>query len=462
MGASAIARAAALALHSGMYLDRIPGGIEGDLRMRAELRTDILEATPENIARNRLTTEEIDDYLAYSGWNLWDLLAARQTEGENSLIPRQEYECTGFLQCWLQYPRFFEAITAELGVDGLVDLWATGRREPGSKINQAHAWAIGQMPLIGRGLAVALGIQRADERLDELNTVVQFARRTMHGAVGPGPIFLSARGYRSPSLDDTWIDRFVADHEPLDDPERTKAFRQLIAQSELFGFLLHFDARSALNDTGPYELPDGRVVIVRDHFLTAPNYHWAGVSEGLPHCVTQAMFFGPSDELRLTVNDLGDHVRGPQELPPVPDRGRRLRARHDRHAGVRAAPAVRRRAGRDHPRDPAAHDEDVRPDRGDDAPRSDHERRAELHRRADRAAGPAPPACGRRSATEMQFDELHPLTSDAYYTFARGAAVELLPPVFTEGAAFPAGRAARDLVTASARRCRARRSCRRT
>ena len=115
MGASAIARAAALALHSGMYLDRIPGGIEGDLQMRAELRTDILEATPENIARNRLTTEEIDDYLAYSGWNLWDLLAARQTEGENSLIPRQEYECTGFLQCWLQYPRFFEAITAELG-----------------------------------------------------------------------------------------------------------------------------------------------------------------------------------------------------------------------------------------------------------------------------------------------------------------------------------------------------------
>ncbi len=81
-------------------------------------------------------------------------------------------------------------------------------------------------------------------------------------------------------------------------------------------------------------------------------------------------------------------VRGAQELPPVPDRGRRLRARHDRHAGVRAAPAVRRRAGRDHPRDPAAHDEAVRPDRGDDAPRSDHERRAELHRRADRAAGP--------------------------------------------------------------------------
>ena len=54
------------------------------------------------------------------------------------------------------------------------------------------------------------------------------------------------------------------------------------------------------------------MVIVRDHFLTAPNYHWAGVSEGLPHCVTQAMFFGPSDELRLTVNDLGTTFAEPK------------------------------------------------------------------------------------------------------------------------------------------------------
>ena len=437
MGASAIARAAALALHAGMYLDRIPGGIEGDLRMRAELRTDILEATPENIARNRLTTEEIDDYLAYSGWNLWDLLAARQTEGENSLIPRQEYECTGFLQCWLQYPRFFEAITAELGVDGLVELWGTGRREPGSKINQAHAWAIGQMPLIGRGLAVALGIQRADERLDELNTVVQFARRTLHGAIGPGPIFLSARGFRSPSLDDTWIDRFIADHEPLDDPERMKAFRQFIAQSELFGFLLHFDARSALNDSGPYELADGRVVIVRDHFLTAPNYHWAQVSEGLPHCVTQAMFFGPSDELRLTVNDLGTTFADPknyhQFLTGVAVYARDTidtPASELRPLSVDEQAAITREIL---PRTMKMYAQIAAMTRRDRIMSGVQNYTAEPIEPLARAAG-----LWKKFRTEMQFDELHPLTSDAYYTFARGAAVELLPPVFTEGAAFPA------------------------
>lgn len=234
------------------YLGRIPAGVEGDREARAALRTDILETTDENVARNRLSIEEIDDYLAYSGWNLWDLLAARQTEGENSLIPRQEYECTGFLQCWLQYPRFLDAITAELGVDGIVEVCGAPRREPASKLNHVHAWALAQMPLIGRGLAVALGLERPDERLDELNTVIQFARRMMHGVHGPGPSFLSARGYAPRLLPEHWIERFVADHEPLDDPDRLAAFRQFNAQTELFGFLLHFDARSALCDTGPY------------------------------------------------------------------------------------------------------------------------------------------------------------------------------------------------------------------
>ncbi len=146
------------------------------------------------------------------------------------------------------------------------------------------------------------------------------------------------------------------------------AYRLLIAQSELFGFLLHFDARSALNDTGPYELADGRVVIVRDHFLTAPNYHWAHVSEGLPHCVTQAMFFGPAENLKLTVNDLGTTFSDPKDY-------------HRYLTGV---------------------------------------------------------AVYARDTIDTPASELHPLTSDAYYTFARGAAVELLPPVFTECAAFPA------------------------
>ena len=392
---TAIARLAPLALDGGMYLDRIPGGIEGNLAMRGELRTGILETTDENVGRNRLSTEELDDYLAYSGWNLWDLLAARQTEGENSLIPRQEYECTGFLQCWLQYPRFLEALTAKLGVDGLVELCGTPRREPGSKLNHVHAWALAQMPLIGRGLAVALGLQRADERLDELNTVVQFARRMMHGALGPGPSFVSAREYKAPLLDQRWIDRFVADHEPLDDPERMKAFRQLNAQTELFGFLLHFDARSALADTGPYELPDGRVVIVRDHFLTAPPYHWAQVADGLPHCITQAMFFGPAEDLRLTVNDLSttfaepanyhEHLTGAavyvRDEVDTPASEIRLLTADEQAAITREVSA--------------AHDEAVLADLRDDAARPDHERRAELHRRADAVAGARGRAVGR-------------------------------------------------------------------
>jgi hypothetical protein len=430
------AAAEAPAAPADRYLGRFAGGEQGNLEQRAEQRTSILETTDENVRRERLTTEEIDDYLAYSGWNLWDLLAARQTEGENSLIPRQEYECTGFLQCWLQYPRFLEALTDELGADGLVELCGTARREPATKLNHVHAWALVQMALIGRGMAVALGLERPDEKLHELNTVIQFGRRMMHGVLGPGPSFVSARGYRAPLLGDEWIDRFAADCTPLEDPEVAAAFRPFSAQSELFGFLMHFDARSALCDTGPYVLDDGRIVIVRDHFLTAPDYHWAQVADGLPHCVTQAMFFGPADDLTLTVNDLSTTFSDPKnylqyltgvaiyvrDLPDTPAADLRPLPAGEQAELTRAIV----------PRTMKLYSLISTMTRRDRIMSGVQNYTAEPVLWWARAAG-----LWDKFRNEMEFDELHPLVSQAYYDFARGAAFELLPPVFTEGKAFP-------------------------
>ena len=216
-----------------------------------------------------------------------------------------------------------------------------------------------------------------------------------------------------------------------------KAFRQLNAQTELFGFLLHFDARSALADTGPYELPDGRVVIVRDHFLTAPPYHWAQVADGLPHCITQAMFFGPAEDLRLTVNDLSTTFAEPANY-------------HEHLTG--AAVYVREEIDT-----PASEIRLLTPDEQAAITREVLPRTMKLYSlisamtRRDRIMSgvqnyTAEPMLWLARAAglwdefrgEMGFDELHPLVSQAYYTFERGAAVELLPPVFTEGAAFPA------------------------
>jgi hypothetical protein len=52
-------------------------------------------------------------------------------------------------------------------------------------------------------------------------------------------------------------------------------------------------------------MPDGGWMIVRDHFLHDPIYHWHDVAEELPHAITQAMIFKPDQEMKVQVLDIG-------------------------------------------------------------------------------------------------------------------------------------------------------------
>ena len=145
----AAAQAEQLRLLMERFRGEVEGGTAGDRQMRSRLRTGILDTTDDNV-RRALDGGEIADFLAYSGWNLWDLIAARQTEGESGLIPRQEYETVAFVQQWATWARWLEEITDEIGVDGVIELGALPRREIGTKANHVHLWAAGACPLIGR------------------------------------------------------------------------------------------------------------------------------------------------------------------------------------------------------------------------------------------------------------------------------------------------------------------------
>ena len=284
------------------YRTEVPGGPAGDRQMRRRLTTSVIDTTPENVHRD-LAPEEIADFLAYSGWNLWDLIAARQTEGESGLIPRQEYETVSFIQEWDTYAPYYRRIEDAIGVDGIVDLGAVPRHEIGTKINHVHIWAA-MCPLVGRAISTQLGLEDASSRPENLNTMIQFMRRMQHGLWGSGPGFISSRGYVAPVLDASWLERFQDEETRLTDPEQLDGFRKFNATTELCGFLVHYDCRAGLCDTGPYPLPDGGFVIVRDHFIYEPAYEWASVVEGLPYAITEAMFFRPDGPQEIKINDI--------------------------------------------------------------------------------------------------------------------------------------------------------------
>src|SRR5439155_9142236 len=217
------------------YLGEVPGGEAGDVEMRRRIPVPFMDTTSEDIRPDRLTDGQIDGWCSYVAWNLWDVIANRATEGESGLIPRQQYETIAFVQMWARYPELVREITETLGVDGVVELGRTPHREVGNKVNVIRNYGGGVIPLLGRGITVALGLESPTARRADVETIIQFGRRLQHGTWGGGCGFVSGRGWKQPVLDPDVVDRFLADEERVDDPELRGVFARFNSLSQLFG-----------------------------------------------------------------------------------------------------------------------------------------------------------------------------------------------------------------------------------
>ena len=192
------------------YRTRFPAGTPGHDEVSRVLRSDVLTLSDASLTTSSLTAAELDDLIGYSGWNVWDMLGSRATEGESGLIPRQEYETIAGVQQYSVYPDVFERVTEVLGPDGITDVGAIARHEIGTKINLLHAWCCCMPLLTGRGFSTGLGLAAPADNADRLARALQFPRRLYRGIWGDtGPMFATGRDYRAPLLADSpWLDRF--------------------------------------------------------------------------------------------------------------------------------------------------------------------------------------------------------------------------------------------------------------
>lgn len=301
------------------YRTRFAAGTPGHHEVASSLRTDVLSLRDGSWEPASLSGPELDDLIAYSGWNVWDMLGSRATEGESGLIPRQEYETIAGVQQYSTYPDVFERVTEAVGPDGVVEMGALARRELGTKVNLLHAWCCCMPLLTGRGFATGLGIAQPGDNADRLARALQFPRRLYRGMWGDqGQMFATGRDYRAPLLAGTpWLERFRDEVTWFDqDPDAAARRTAFNASTQLFAFLLHLDNRLGLGDSGPYPQPDGSVLIVRDHFLHDDAYPWFDIASDLPHAVTQALYFRPPTGMRFTVNDLSTTFTDPAAYLP--------------------------------------------------------------------------------------------------------------------------------------------------
>ena len=309
-------------LYTGNHpeLEPVRDGIIGDKVMRARARTGVLEKlSKQDVLRDQFTLDEMNDLNNYLAWNIWDVLVMRATEGVSGMIPRQEYEILSMLHMFYRYPEILTMITDEVGgAQGVLDLGAVASGELASQLNPLHDWCIGSCGFaMGRTGLMALEAIKRDEYVAESNITLKFMQRQKWAKRTDGLIFNSQDRYRGRIHHQHVIDSVAAKVVPFEpDGPQHASFTQFNASAELLAFLVHYDCRLGFSDTGPYELPDGKLLIIRDMFVNEPAFQWSQACEDakLPHAYTLALVLDPDviglEEIR--VNDIATTFTRPK------------------------------------------------------------------------------------------------------------------------------------------------------
>lgn len=230
----------------------------------------------------KITSAEVNMWLKRQSYLISDVIARRGTEGANPLIPRQEYEITAGLQTFFGLPPIYEFIADRIGMDGIRELGKRAQREFGTKIDSICAI---QCPIFiglctGRAALICADLFKPSDNIDNVITLMSFWKAFNAGLRKDGRQQGFDTGYVSQYLDQDVVERIGDEVEPLD-AEQKKLVQKFNAASQMQSFLMQFDNRLGLGDTGPYETKD-RLMLVRDSYVNEKIWHWSDTAEGLP------------------------------------------------------------------------------------------------------------------------------------------------------------------------------------
>jgi hypothetical protein len=255
-----------------------------------------------------VNTAELNRWIRYHG-EISGAMTAERTALESALIPVTAYILIACIECYRRYPEMIEVIET---VSTPEELGRAGR-EPGSQIDAVHLWSIVNFPLLGRQVLAPFGLVDLDRDVPSLSTVVDFWKRAAAAFRADGKLQAWDAGMRVPRYGSDVVDALVAGSAPVDGESRERLIRMNRVLTT-FLFLLYFDTRAGYQDTGPYPLADGRVLLVRDfNRFGVSHFPWSrDVCAALPYSnLTIALVLDGG--VRVTTNDWGTSVTDPPD-----------------------------------------------------------------------------------------------------------------------------------------------------
>jgi hypothetical protein len=248
--------------------------------------------------------DEADALIAYHA-KISGAMTAERTALESRLIPVSAYILVAAAEAWYRWPEMMTAIDAAAVAE---EIGAAGRR-PGMRVNAVHLWSVANIYLTGRKLLTTFGM--VEDEVERTWTVLDFWRRAAGAYRVDGTLQAWDAGLSLRPYDDGIVDELLAGAAPTDD-DRRAAVKKLNATLVAYLFLLYFDTRVGVGDSGPYPLPDGRTLLVRDYYQLGPSdFAWSSVAAGVPYRnLTAALVL---DGVDVRVNDWGTSLTQPED-----------------------------------------------------------------------------------------------------------------------------------------------------
>lgn len=254
--------------------------------------------------------DEVARWRAYHDELSAELMAGRVAI-ESALIPVTPYIMLSGVECYRRHPEMVPAITAAMHAG---DIGRAGR-VPGTQVNPVNLWSIVNVFNVGRQVLVGMGRIPADHDPERTAVMLDFWKGVAStywdgGCLSAHESTFVVRPYGPEVMKD--IEAGVVGVGEASD-ERTSQFRRLNAALVSYLFLLYCDTRAGIADSGPYELGDGRVILLRECSKTSvSDFPWSQtVAAGVPYPnITLGLVLEGVD---VKVNDWGTSITEPEQ-----------------------------------------------------------------------------------------------------------------------------------------------------
>jgi hypothetical protein len=248
---------------------------------------------------------EANRLIAYHS-HISQAMTRERTALGSALIPVTAYILVSAAECWYRHPDVVRTIDAAMPAQQL----AIQGRRPGSQINPVYLWSVANIFLTGRKLLTTLGL--AEDDADSVYAVLDFWQRAAQAYRGDGHLQAWDAGFVVRPFDDLVMTQLTAGIHPVSDPDTRARIKRFNATVMAYLFLLYFDTRVGTGDFGPYPLPDGRTLLIRDFYRMGPSdFWWSDAARGVPyHHMTAALVLEGVD---VRVNDWGTSVTDPED-----------------------------------------------------------------------------------------------------------------------------------------------------